>query len=150
MKEFTPKKRTRSIKIAKSLHRKYHIEDLNLIIRILYPKRKSINKYECLLTNETGFTQDQRNLVLEVAHSLTVINELYRDQDKFERFYVCREDMFNAIFMLQNELGLSKQEYLLGPNVRWFYKQVRSLYFGKMFTSREVQLALRVSKTTCQ
>jgi hypothetical protein len=138
----------RYVKIDKIRYRKYHIKDLHLIIKLLYPYRQTVNKYEKLL-RQLSFNEQQQRLILDTTHSLTIINELYRDQDKYGRFYVTREDMFNAIYMLQNELNLKKHEYLLSASLRWFYNQVVQYFDGRVFTSREVSLKLRKSKSLC-
>ena len=135
-------RRKRSIrrytKIDKLSHRRYHLNDLNTLIKVLYPYRVTINKYKTLL-EQTTFTTLQKELIVTTAHSLTIVNELYRDQDTFGRFYVCREDMLNAIYMLQNELHLSKHEYLLSPNLRWFYKELQCYFEGKEFTNKDIR-----------
>ncbi len=137
----------RYTKIDKLSHRRYHLNDLNTLIKVLYPYRTTINKYKRLL-EQTTFTSSQKELIATTAHSLTVVNELYRDQDTFGRFYVTREDMFNAIYMLQNELHLPKQEYLLSPNLRWFYKELQCYFEGKEFTNKDIRIRIGKGKST--
>ena len=131
----------RYTKIDKLKGRKYHLHDLNTIIKVLYPYRTSINKYKKLL-EQTHFTTSQKELIVTTAHSLAIVNEMYRDQDILGRFYVCREDMFNAIYMLQNELHLPKHEYLLSPDLRWFYKELQLYFDGKGFTNKDIRCRL--------
>ncbi len=131
----------RYTKIDKLEGRRYHVNDLSTIIKVLYPYRTTINKYKILL-EKTHFTTSQKELVLTTAHSLTIVNEMYRDQDILGRFYVCREDMLNAIYMLQNELHLPKHEYLLSPNLRWFYKELQLYFDGKEFTNKDIRCRL--------
>ncbi len=137
----------RYTKIDKLSHRKYHVADLNTIIKVLYPYRQTINKYKRLLEHTT-FTTSQKELIITTAHSLTIVNELYRDQDSFGRFYITREDMSNAIYMLQNELHLSKHEYLLSPNLRWFYKELHFYFFQKEFTNKDIRYRFGKKRTT--
>ena len=137
----------RYIKIEKLSHRRHHLNDLNLIIKILYPYRQTINKYHNLLA-QTSFTDEQKKLIIQTAHSLTIINELYRDQDTLRRLYVTREDIFNAIYMLQNELDLSTQHYLLSPSLRWFYKTIQPDFCDTPFTAKQICRHLDKSKTT--
>jgi len=137
----------RYTKIDKLSHRKYHVADLNTIVKVLYPYRQTINKYKRLLEHTT-FTTSQKGLIITTAHSLTIINELYRDQDSFGRFYITREDMSNAIYMLQNELHLPKHEYLLSPNLRWFYKELQLYFDGKEFTNKDIRCRLGRGRST--
>ncbi len=141
-------KTKRYIKIEKLAYRKYHIKDLNVIIKLLYPYRQTINKFNYLLDRMT-FTEVQQELLKTTVHSLTIINEMYRDKDKFNRIYTTREDVINAIFMLQNELDLKDQSIILPPPVRWFYSQLQQHFGGLEFTSREVGRKFRKSKSTC-
>ncbi len=136
----------RYIKIDKLQYRKYHVADLNTIIKILYPYRQTINKYQKLL-DQTSFNSYQKNIIIQTAHSLTIVNELYRDQDKYKRLYVTREDVFNAIYMLQNELHLPKQEYLLSPTLRWFYNQLQQYFYDTAFTNTDVRKKLGTSRS---
>lgn len=143
---YKPQVVKRYLKIEKITYRKYHIKDFNVIIKLLYPYRQTINKYEKLL-QQMNFTDKQQAMIKETAHSLTIINEVYRDQDSYARFYVTREDVINAIYMLQNELHLQKQEYILSPSLRWFYNQLQMYFTSNHFTSKEVGHKLRKSKS---
>ncbi len=138
----------RYIKIEKLARRTYHIKDLNIIVKLLYPYRQTINKFSCLL-DQMSFTEVQQELLKATVHSLTIINEMYRDKDKFDRIYTTREDVINAIVMLQNELDLKDQPSILSPSVRWFYSQLQQYFGGLDFTSREVSRTFRKSKSTC-
>lgn len=137
----------RYTKIDKLKGRRYHITDLNTIIKVLYPYRSTINKYQRLL-QQTAFTTSQKQLVIKTAHCFTIINELYRDQDKYGQLYVTREDMSNAIYMLQNELQLPKQEYLLNPNLRWFFKDIQLYFEDRSFTNKDIRYKLGKSRST--
>lgn len=137
----------RYTKIDKLKGRRYHVHDLTTIIKVLYPYRATINKYEKLL-EQTSFTPPQKQLILTTAHSLTIVNELYRDQDTFGRFYVTIEDMGNAIYMLQNELHLPQHEYLLSPDLRWFYKELQRYFDGKGFTNKDIRCRLGKGRST--
>jgi len=137
----------RYIKIEKNKNRNYHIIEFNELIKLLYPYRKTINKYQKLLEEKTQFNLQQRKLILNTAHSITIINEMYRDQDSIGQFYVTREDLFNAIFMLQNELGLSKTEYLLSPVLRWYYRQIQYYYENNGFTAKQLRNRMGKGKT---
>lgn len=131
----------RYTKIDKLSHRKHHLDDLNIIVKVLYPYRVTINKYQKFL-EKTTFTASQKKRIVTTAHSLTIINELYRDQDTLGRFYVTTEDMGNAIYMLQNELHLPKHQYLLSPNLRWFYKELQCYFEAKEFTNKDIRCRL--------
>ncbi|MEE9337832.1 MAG: hypothetical protein V3U87_07105 [Methylococcaceae bacterium] len=131
----------RYTKIDKLEGRKYHVHDLNTIVKVLYPHRVTINKYKNLL-EQTTFTTSQKELIVTTAHSLTIVNEMYRDQDKYGKFYITREDMINAIYMLQNELHLPKHEYLLSPYLRWFYKELQLYFDGRDFTNKDIRQRL--------
>ena len=137
----------RYTKIDKLKGRRYHVYDLNTIIKVLYPYRTTINKYKRLL-NQTSFTTSQKQLIVTTAHSLTIVNELYRDQDTFGRFYVTIEDMSNAIYMLQNELHLPQHEYLLSPNLRWFYNELQISFDYKVFTNKDIRCRLGKGRST--
>ena len=137
----------RYTKIDKLKGRKYHVHDLNTIIKVLYPYRTSINKYKKLL-EQTHFTTSQKELIVTTAHSLAIVNEMYRDQDTLGRFYITREDMINAIYMLQNELHLPKHEYLLSPDLRWFYKELQLYFDGKEFTNKDIRCKLSRSTSS--
>ena len=152
MAKFKPKKLQRYTKIPRNSHRKYHVQDLNLIIKILFPKRYSTNKFESMVTEKTQFTNEQKKIVLQTAHSLCMINEMYRDEDSFGRLYICREDMINAIYLLQNELNLLNPENMFRPNVRWFYKRLKIHfpYPQDRFTIKETTRKFRCSKTNVQ
>lgn len=133
--------------IDKLKGRRYHVDDLNTIVRVLYPYRITINKYKRLLI-QTTFTTTQKELIVTTAHSLTIINELYRDQDKYGQFYVTREDMSNAIYMLQNELHLPQHEYLLSPNLRWFIKEIQVCFDDRSFTNKDVRKRFGKAKSS--
>jgi Fic family protein len=137
----------RYLKIDKLLYRKYHINDFNFIVTLLYPHRQTINKFSRLLT-QTGFTRKQQELINQTAKSLTIINEFYRDQDSFGSLYTTREDMANAIFFLQNELHLKSHTRLLPAATRWFYKQVQQYFFNKPFTNKQIRTILRKSSSS--
>jgi len=137
----------RYVKIEKLAFRKYHIADLHLLIKILYPSRRTTN-LESWIIETTQFTNYQKQLIKDTVHSLTIINELYRDKDKYGVLYSTKEDIYNAIYLLQNELSLKNKSYLLAPNLRWFYKELQYQYQGVCFTSKEVQLKLQKAKTT--
>ena len=86
-------------------------------------------------------------MILQTAHSLVMINELYRDQDQLGRLYTTNEDMTNAMYLLQNELDLQEQECMLAPPVRWFYKELQ--YYPKStFTVRDISRYLMKNKST--
>jgi len=138
----------RYIKIEKLQRRTSHIKDFHIIIKLLYPYRQTINKYSHL-TSKMPFTTAQKELLKTTIHSLTIINEMYRDTDKYGRLYSTREDLTNAVFMLQNELDLQGQIYLLKPNLRWFYGQLEQHFGGLTFTRRQVSNKLIKSKSTC-
>ena len=137
----------RYTKIDKLQGRKYHVHDLNTIVKVLYPYRTTINKYQRLL-EKTHFTTSQKQLIVTTAHSLTIVNELYRDQDHYGRFYVTLEDMSNAIYMLQNELHLPHHEYLLSPNLRWFYKELQLYFDNRSFTNKDIRCRLGKGRST--
>ena len=93
--DYKPQAIKRYLKIEKITYRKYHIKDFNVIIKLLYPYRQTINKYEKLL-QQMNFTDKQQTMIKETAHSLTIINEVYRDQDTLRtllchqrRYYQC-------------------------------------------------------------
>ena len=132
--------------LRRTVDRGLHIADFNIIIKILYPYRKTINKYKVLLS-KTQFTKAQQELVLATAHSLTVINELHRDQDKYARYYTVREDMLGAIYMLQNELHLQAHQYILPSDVRHFYLRLLEAKGYDPFSRKDIQKALKLSKT---
>lgn len=141
-------KTIRYAKLEKLKYRKYHIKDLNIIIKLLYPYRQTINKFTRLL-NQLTFTAPQQELLITTIHSLTIVNEMYRDQDKWGRLYSTREDVINAIFMLQNELDLQEKSCVLPAATRWFYSQLQ-IYFSDLdFTSTEVSKKLIKSKSAC-
>ncbi|MHA7060261.1 hypothetical protein ACWGOQ_0023770 [Aquimarina sp. M1] len=137
----------RYTKIDKLKGRKYHVYDLNIIIKVLYPYRQTVNKYKRLLV-QTSFTTSQKELIITTAHSLTIVNELYRDQDTLGRFYVTIEDMSNAIYMLQNELHLPQHGYLLSPNLRWFYKELHTHFDNRIFTNKDIRRRLGKARST--
>jgi len=147
MKTYKPCKVKRYIKIEKLTFRKYHIADLHLLIQILYPSRRTTNP-EVGIIEIIQFTTYQKQLIKDTVHSLTIINELYRDKDKYGVLYSTKEDIYNAIHLLQNELNIPHQSYLLAPNLRWFYKELQQYYQDTFFTSKEVQLKLEKAKTT--
>ena len=97
----------RHVKVSVSQQFNYHLEAFNHLVKMLYPKRQSLNKYQYLITKNTPFTTEQQKVVMQTTHSLCMINEFYRDQDKLGCLYVTREDIANAINLLQNELNLS-------------------------------------------
>lgn len=136
----------RYIKIDKLQYRKYHVADLNIIIKILYPYRQTVNKYQKLL-DKTTFNSHQKELIIQTAHSLTIINELYRDQDTYQQLYVTREDICNAIYMLQNELHLPNQERLLSPSLRSFYNQIQQSYYDRPFTNKDLRKQFKKSRS---
>ncbi|OED37056.1 hypothetical protein AB832_05290 [Flavobacteriaceae bacterium (ex Bugula neritina AB1)] len=146
---YKPQVVKRYMKIEKITYRKYHIKDFNVIVKLLYPYRQTVNKYEKLL-QQMNFTDKQQSMIKETAHSLTIINEVYREQDSYARFYVTREDIINAIYMLQNELHLQQQEYILSPTLRWFYNQLQMHFTSTAFTVREVRYKLRKSDSLCR
>ena len=86
-------------------------------------------------------------MILQTAHSLVMINELYRDQDQLGRLYTTNEDMTNAIYLLQNELDLQEQECMLAPPVRWFYKELQR-YPETTFTVMQISRYLMKNKSS--
>ena len=143
------KKRTvkRYIKVDKLLYRKYHINDFNFIVTLLYPYRQTINKFARLLA-KTSFTRKEQALINQTAKSLTIINEFYRDQNCFGSLYTTREDMANAIFFLQNELHLKSHATILPAATRWFYKEVQQYFFNQPFTNKQIRTLLRKSSSS--
>lgn len=138
----------RYIRIEKKSQKRSYIYDFNVLIKLLYPYRQSINKYE-RLTNQMSFNTSQKALLKQVIHSLTVLNETYRDQDKIGRLYTTREDVINGIVLLQNELDLKDQKILFPYALQHFYKELKTHFIAQQFTSREVCRKIRKSKSSC-
>jgi hypothetical protein len=146
--EIRYKKQTvkRYVKIEKIKYRKYHINDFNLLVKILFPKRKVTNIYAKLI-DKVDFTDYQKKLIKQTTQSFTILNEMHREQDKWGQLYAVREDMVNAVNLLQNEIDFKNPEYLFPPSLRWFYKQLQMEYTGIVFTNYQVRLHLRKSSS---
>lgn len=134
-------------KIEKITYRKYHIKDFNLLVQILYPKKQVISDYESLI-DQVAFTETQKELLKETTRSFTILNELYRECDKYGRLYSIREDVVNAVYLLQNEISFQSPEYFLPAGLRWFYKQLQMDFTDVAFTNYQVRLKLRRSRST--
>ena len=137
----------RHVKVSVSQQFNYHLEAFNHLVKMLYPKRQSLNKYQYLITKNTPFTTEQQKVLMQTAHSLCMVNEFYRDQDKLGCLYVTREDIANAINLLQNELNLSNRSLLLSPVLQWYKMQLQYHFSNESFTVKQVQLRLQKSKT---
>ena len=135
----------RFIKISLEAQYLYHIEQFNFLVKMLYPKQYTVNKYKILL-EKTPFTKEEKKLILETADSFVLLNKQYRDQNKWGELYVIKEDMSNAIYMLQNELTIT-QKILLSPVLQWYLQQIYYLYQYDLFTLRELYLRMGKSKT---
>ncbi len=137
----------RHVKVSLSQQFNYHIEAFNHLIKMLYPKRESINKYEFLITKNNTFNTSQQQIIAKTAHSLCMVSEFYRDQDQMGRLYITREDICNAIHLLQNELNLTNQAVLLPPVLQWYKMQLHYHFPNEPFTVKQVQNRLGKSKT---
>ena len=134
-------------KIEKNKDRKYPIKEFNVLVEILHPKKQVINGYESLI-NRVEFTQTQKQLLKQTVKSFTILNELYRECDNYGRLYSIQEDVVNAVYLLQNEIGFHSPYSLLPEGLRWFYKQLQMDFSGMDFTNLQVRLKLRRSQST--
>ncbi|QMU65848.1 MAG: hypothetical protein GKR88_17225 [Flavobacteriaceae bacterium] len=114
----------------------------------MYPNRQVVNPYNKLLAYSESFTKVHLQIIDQTVKSFTMINELYRDKDKYGRLYATREDLGNAVYFLQNELELKQRDVLLPAATRWFYKEIYRQFYDREFTSRKAALALRKTKST--
>ncbi|WP_010521425.1 hypothetical protein [Aquimarina agarivorans] len=137
----------RYVKVNVSQQFNYHTEAFNHLVKMLYPKRSTINKYDYLIDKHAFFTEPQKQVISKTASSLCMLSEFYRDQDKFGNLYVTREDICNAIHILQRELDLTNRSVLLSPVLRWYATQIQYHFGSNPFTLKQLRLQLRKGKS---
>lgn len=125
-------------------HYYHYLEDLVTIIKSLYPHRETVNPYDKLIT-ETSL--ENKELLERLIHSLTLLHQQYRVEDRWGRFCSTREDLSMSLLLVSRTLNHEHCERLLSRPDRWFYSVLLSEFEDQIFTRSAAQRVSGLSKT---
>lgn len=122
--------------------------ELVLLVHEFYPTQASRNPYQRLI-NRYGYLipPDTRLLLGKLVHSLTLLHQLHRVQDKTGTYQSSREDVEAALQLMQHQLN---PHIRLSTAEKQFYRLLTDHFKQELFTRYQVQQELGQSKTRAQ
>jgi hypothetical protein len=133
--------------ILKKRRSKIHLHDLVLILKCLYPHKAVNNPFEEQIYYQKDWTEIQKELVVQLTVSSTLINQKYRCWDKWLRLEAIEEDYVNALALAQRELSPKKPTVLLESSTRRMLIEIMSEHGANPFTNRQVRRSTYMSKS---
>lgn len=124
-----------------------NLNDLYLNARNLFSHREVYNPFEKEIEDNQRFTEDQKLILCQTIHMLTLLNQLHRKEDHWARFHATREDYLNGLNLMQALLEIENRSLLLSRAERLFYGEILSLYGDTPFRLRELREKTRRSKS---
>lgn len=119
-----------------------------VLVKSLYPKAITIHPLYESIDKATIHPEDLQILFEMLVHTITLINRLYRLQDKEGSYISQREDYATALMMISPLFTTKTLQ--LPESIRRYYQQLLvEIGFSRDFTWKDVQNVTGKSKTRC-
>lgn len=117
-------------------------------IKSLYPKTTTVHSPAESIDKEKIYPEDIRFLFEMLVHSITLINKLYRLQNKNGDYISQREDYATALMLISPLFTVKTID--LPESIRKYYQQLTTeIGMSKSFTWKDIQRIINRSKTRC-
>lgn len=121
---------------------------LVIALKNLFPNATTVHDPTQQVDAETINPKDVRLLFETLVHSLTVINKLYRLQDKDGNYISQREDYATALMLVSPLFAASTLNVSQGVR-SYYHVLVDEIGFSVSFTWKDLQILTGKSKTSC-
>jgi hypothetical protein len=130
------------------LKEKYqHILDFCLLVKSFYPKEVvTINSNEYYQKLIHSLASEEKQMVNLLVHHLTRLFQNHRVNRSKRIIEIAEEDILTALEITSNILN---PEAFLKPIERGHYIQLQLAFPNKVFTSKQAQRMLVISKSSC-
>jgi len=124
------------------------LSKLAILVKTLYPGQTTVHGPIESIDKESIYPEDLRVLYEMLVHTITLINKLYRRQDREGSYISQREDYATALMLISPLFSI--QTIKLPESVRNYYQQITNeIGYSSSFTWKDLQKITGKSKTRC-